>query len=117
MAWWGNDLARYLFFSENPTWGAVGVIPFVVVLRILVAAWVIWSVIRLDGRTLLRVLLAAFGGSFFLLYGWYFLDTGMDWGFLYWVVGGDLLYLVAGLMVGSAVYVLEGSTRPSNDIP
>ena len=41
------------------------------------------SVIRLDGRTLLRVLLAAFGGSFFLLYGWYFLLTGMDWGFLY----------------------------------
>ena len=57
MAWWGYDVIRYAFFSENSTWGEVGVIPFVVVLRIIVAAWVVWSVIRLDGRTLLRVLL------------------------------------------------------------
>ena len=103
MAWWGYDVIRYAFFSENSTWGEVGVIPFVVVLRIIVAAWVVWSVIRLDGRTLLRVLLVASGGSFFLLYGWYFLLTGMDWSYLYWVVGGDFLYLVAGFVVGWAL--------------
>jgi hypothetical protein len=86
MAWWGYDLARYAFFSENPTWAEVGVEPFVQVLRIIVAGWVVWSVIRRSGRALLRTLLVAFGVSFFLLYGWYFLLTGMDWGFLYWVL-------------------------------
>jgi hypothetical protein len=117
MVWWGNDLARYVFFSENPTWGEVGVIPFVVVLRIIVAAWVVWSVIRLDGRTLVSVLLLAFGGSFSLLGGWYFLLTGMDWGLLYWVVGGDFLYIVAGLMVGCGLLLLAASSRLSNDSP
>ena len=29
MAWWGQDLFRYAFFSEDPTWDEVGVIPFV----------------------------------------------------------------------------------------
>ena len=115
MVWWGYDLIRYLFFSENPMWGEVGVIPFVVVLRIIVAALVIWSVIRFDARTLLPILLLTFGGSFALLYGWYFLLTGMDWGFLYWVVGGDFLYLVAGLIVGCALLVLSASNRQSND--
>jgi hypothetical protein len=61
--------------------------------------------------------LVAFGVSFFLLYGWYFLLTGMDWGFLYWVVGGDFLYLVAGLMVGCALLLPAASTRPGNDSP
>ncbi len=114
MVWWGYDLARYAFFSENPTWAEVGVEPFVQVLRIIVAAWVVWSVIRLDGRTLLRVLSVAFGVSFFLLYGWYFLLTGMDWGFLYWVVGGDFLYLVGGLVLGCALLLTRISTRPGN---
>ena len=115
IGWWGYDLARYAFFSENPTWGEVGVVPFVQALRIIVAAWVVWSVIRLDGRTLLRVLLAAFGISFFLLYGWYFLLTGMDWGFLYWVVGGDFLYLAGGVVVGCALLLPTASGRTSND--
>jgi hypothetical protein len=65
----GYDLLRYAFLSEDLTWGEVGLIPFVVALRILVAAWVAWSVVRLDGRALVRNLLAAFGVSFFLLYG------------------------------------------------
>jgi hypothetical protein len=56
MAWWEYDVIRYAFFSETPTWGEVGIIPFVVVLRIIVAAEVVWSVIRLEGRTLLPVL-------------------------------------------------------------
>jgi hypothetical protein len=117
MAWWEYDLVRYLFFSENSTWGEVGAEPFVAVLRIVVAGWVVWSAIRSGGRALLRALLVAFGVSFFLLYGWYFLLTGMDWGFLYWVVGGDFLYLVAGLMVGCALLLPAASTRPGNDSP
>lgn len=45
MAWWGQDLFRYAFFSEDPTWDEVGVIPFVVVLRVIVASWGVWSVV------------------------------------------------------------------------
>ncbi len=56
MAWWGYDLVRYLFFSGNPTWGEVGATPFVAILRIFVAGWIIWNVIRCDGRALLRAL-------------------------------------------------------------
>jgi hypothetical protein len=115
MAWWGRDLFRYALFSEDPTWDEVGVIPFVVVLRIIVAAWVAWVVVRLDGRTLLLALLAASGCSFLLLYGWYFLLTGMDWNFLYWVVGADLLYLVAASMVGCALLLPAAGVHPHND--
>lgn len=115
MAWWGQDLFRYAFFSEDPTWDEVGVIPFVVVLRVIVASWGVWSVVRLDGRTLLLALLAASGCSFLLLYGWYFLLTGMDWGFLYWVVGGDFFYLVACAMVGCALLLPAAGVRPHND--
>ncbi len=114
MAWWEYDSVRYLYFSENSTWGEVGATPFVAVLRIVVAGWIVWSVIRLGGRTLLRVLLAAFSVCFFLLFGWYFLLTGMDWSFLYWVAGSDFLYLVAGLMVGCALLLPAASSRPSN---
>ncbi len=113
MSWWGYDLLRYAFLSEDPTWGEVGLIPFVVALRIVVAVWVAWNVIRRDGRALARTLLATFGASFFLLYGWYYLLTGMDWAFLYWVVGGDFLYLLAGLIVGGAL-LLPAGTRPTS---
>ena len=84
-----------------------------VALRIVVAAWVARSVVRLDGRALARILLATFGISFFLLYGWYCLLTGMDWAFFYWVVGGDFLYLLAGSMVGGALRLPAG-TRPTS---
>ncbi len=114
MVWWGQDLLRYAFFSEDPTWGEVGVIPFVVALRAIVAVWVVWSVVKLDGRGLLRVLLAAFGISFFLLYGWYFLLTGMDWGFLYLTAGGDFLYLIGGIACGWALRLTRISTRPGD---
>jgi hypothetical protein len=115
MAWWGQDLFRYAFFSSDPTWGEVGVIPFVVVLRIVVAAWVAWSVAKLDGDTLLSALLVAFGASFALLYGWYFLLTGMDWGFLYWVVACDFLYLLAAAMIGCALLLPTASARPHHN--
>jgi hypothetical protein len=55
MAWWALDSFRYAFFSGVPAWGEVGVIPIVVVLRTIVAAWVVWSVVRLDGGALLNV--------------------------------------------------------------
>lgn len=112
MSWWGYDLLRYAFLYEDPTWGEVGIIPFVVALRIVVAVWVAWGVVRLAGRALARTLLATFGVSFFLLYGWYYLLAGMDWVFLYWVVGGDFLYLLAGLMVGGTL-LLPAGTRPT----
>ena len=113
MAWWGYDLLRYAFLSEDPTWGEVGLIPFVVALRILVAVWVAWSVVRLDGRTLVRNLLAAFGVSFFLLYGWHFLLIGMNWALLYWAVGVDFLYLASESTVVGAL-LLSSGTRPTS---
>ncbi len=72
MTWQGYDLFRYIFF-QDAQWGEVGVLPFVIVLRFIVAGWVVWAVVKLDGRALVRALLAAFGISFLLLYGWYFL--------------------------------------------
>ncbi len=114
MAWQGYDLLRYAFVSEDPTWGEVGVFPFVVALRILLAAWVVRSVVGLGGRALLRVLLVAFGGSFLLLYGWYFLLLGFDDGFFYWVVGSDFLYLAGASVVGCALLLSPAGTRIGN---
>ena len=115
MAWWGYDLLRYAVQYRDPTWSEVGVIPFVVVLRIVVAAWVAWGVMRLDGRPPARTLLAAFAASFFLLYGWYFMITGMDWAFLYWVVAGDALYLAGGLAVAFALLLAAAGTRSADN--
>ena len=114
MVWWGQGLLRYAIFSDDPMWGEVGIVPLAIVLRIFVAAWVVWKVLKLDGRDLLPALLGAFGVSFFLLFGWYFLLTGMDWGFLYWVAACDLLYLAAGLLVGCALLLAKIHTRPGN---
>jgi len=96
----GYELFRYVFFSGSLTWA--GIIPEVFALRICVAGWVMWAVLRFDGRGLMRALLAAFGVSFLLLYGWYYLLLGMDDELFYWIVTGDFLYLVAGLLAGSA---------------
>ncbi len=104
----GYELFRYVFFSGSLTWA--GILPVVFVLRICVAGWVAWAALRFDGRALMRVLLAAFGISFLLLYGWYFLFLGMDDVVFYWIVTGDFLYLAAGLLVGSAS-ILSTRTR------
>lgn len=114
MAWWAYDLTRYAFFSEDPTWAEVGVEPFVIALRIIVAAWVIWSIVRFDRGVLLSALLLAFGASFSLLLGWYFLLAGMDWSFYYWVVVGDFLYLIAVLIMGCALQLLEFDDQPGS---
>jgi hypothetical protein len=109
MTWQGYDLFRYVF-SRNAQWGEVGVLPFVIVLRFIVAGWVVWAVVKLDGRALMRVLLAAFGISFLVLYGWYFLLLGMDDVLFYWIAAGDFLYLAAGLLAGGAS-LLSARTR------
>ncbi len=83
-----------------------------IILRIVVAVWVAWSVARLDGDTLLSALLVTFGASFALLYGWYFLLTGMDWGFLYWVVACDFLYLLSAALIGCALLFPAAGARP-----
>ena len=111
----GYDLFRYAYSAQNPTWGEVGVFPFVLVvrflvLRFIVAGWVVWAVVKLDGRALMRVLLAAFGVSFLLLFGWYFLLLGMDDVLFYWIAAGDFLYLAGALLVGGAS-ILSARTR------
>ena len=115
MAWWGYDLLRSVLAARHPRWDAAGVLSFVVVLRMAVAVWVAWSAIRLDGRPLARTLLAAFGVAFFLLFGWYFLLAGMDYGVFYWVVVGDALYLAGGLAVGCALLLPAAGTRSAEN--
>jgi hypothetical protein len=114
MAWWGYDLWHYALFSEGSPWGEVGVSPLVVVLRIALAGWVAWGVVKLGERALLRVLLAAFGVSFLLLYGWYYALLGFDNAFFYWVVAGDLLYLAGALAVGCALLSSASESRSGN---
>jgi hypothetical protein len=104
----GYELFRYVFLSGSLTWA--GVIPVVFALRICVAGWVAWAALRLDGRALMRALLAAFGISFLLLYGWYYLFLGMDDVLFYWIVAGDFLYLMGGLLAGCAS-LLSARTR------
>jgi hypothetical protein len=105
----GYELFRYVFFSGSLSWA--GIIPVVFALRICVAGWVAWAVLRFDGRGLMRALLAAFGISFLPLYGWYYLILGIDYGLFYWIVAGDFLYLAGGLLVGCALLLsaLDGS--------
>ncbi len=94
-------VGTFLFFYRGaPNWElGLGYLPLVIPFRIIVAACVVWSVLVLDARSLFRTLLLLGGVSFVGVYGWYFL--------LLWPGGalvaiGDLLYLVAGLLVGCA---------------
>lgn len=66
------------------------------ILQILLAIWVVWRVFKAEPTSLLYTLLLAFGCSFFVLYGWYFLLIG-EGGEL--IAAGNLLYLAAGLIV------------------
>jgi hypothetical protein len=92
-----NDL-----FYTLPGTLPVGVLPLVLPLQLVLAGWVVRGVLTLDPRPLLRNLMLAFGGSFLALYGWYFLLDGLgDGGGLGGV--GNLLYLLAGLLVVPAV--------------
>ncbi len=105
---WAYSALRYA-----PDWN-VGVLPLVLPLQLVVAGWVVWGVLKLDPRPLLRNLLLAFGGSFLGLYGWYFLLGGLDDGG--GLVGlGNLLYLLAGLLVVLAALV--GDALGSGGVP
>ena len=106
----GYDLFRYIFY-QNAGWGEFGVLPVAFVLRFIGAGWVAWAVLRLDGRVLMWTLLAAFGVSFLLLYGRYFLLLGIDDALFYWIVTGDFLYLAGGLLTGCASLLAVLSSR------
>lgn len=84
-----------LSFRYGLDWN-VGIVPLVFVLQILLAIWIAWRVLRAEPTSLLYTLLLAFGGSFIVLYGWYFLLAG-EGGML--IGTGNLLYLAAGLVV------------------
>ncbi len=88
----------YSAVRHAPDWN-VGLLPVVLPLQLLVAGWVAWSTLVAEPRPLLRRLLVAAAGSFFALYGWYFLLAGGGMGL---IAVGNLLYLVAGLVVGVA---------------
>ncbi len=106
--------AYYLFFRVPDQAIGLGLLSLVVALRITVAACVIWSVIKIDARTLFRILLIVGVGSFLGLGGWYFLLLHQGFELL---AIGDALYLVAGLVVGCALLLPAAGSRPSNDSP
>ena len=121
--WWGSEVIRYLFFSENPTWGEVGAIPAVLVLRIVAAAWVMWGVLKFDLRPLLCLFFGIGVGSFLALFGWYFMLFGPVREFIsfdnltYLLAVCDLLYLAAGLTAGCALFLPSANTRLGDDSP
>jgi hypothetical protein len=106
-------LSRYAVSHGGPWWGGAGLLPLIFLLRLAVAGWVGWAVIRFDERALLRVLLAAFAVSFLLLYGWYLLFLGFDNGIFYLAVAADFLYLAGALVIGCASR-LANVTRAGN---
>jgi hypothetical protein len=95
-----------------PDWN-VGIIPLVFVLQIVVAGWVVWSVLGADPLRMLRNVLVAFALTFLLGYGWYFMLAG--WGSDPMSIG-NLLYLAAALHLAAAVMAASalGDTRSSN---
>ena len=88
----------YSAVRHAPDWN-VGLLPVVLPLQLLVAGWVAWGALVAGPRPLLRRLLIAAAGSFFAFYGWYFLLAGGGMGL---IAVGNLLYLVAALVVGVA---------------
>jgi len=97
----------YSAVRHAPDWN-VGLLPVVLPLQLLVAGWVAWGALVAEPRSLLRRLLVAAALSFFAFYGWYFLLAGGGTGL---IAVGNLLYLVAGLVVGVAVMT---SSTPGN---
>ncbi len=115
--WWGTEIVRYLFFSDNPMLGEVGAIPMVLVLRIGAAAWVMWGVLKFDSRRLLYLFFGVGIGCFLVLFGWYFMLLGSVREFFsydnlpYLLAVCDLLYVAAGLVVGCALLWPTASSR------
>ena len=103
--WLGTVIIRYLFFSEGPTLGEVGIFPVLLPMRLIVAAWVMWSVFKEGANRLQLNLLVSGAVSFFVLFGWYFMLLGPAGELLsydnslYLLAVCDLLYLAAGLAV------------------
>lgn len=89
----------------------MGLVPLAMVLQIFFAAWVVWSVIKASRRFLLLVLPAAFVGSFFVSYGWYFLLLGEG---LEFIGAGNLLYLLAALLTVGAQLASVADERARN---
>ncbi len=86
----------YSAVRHAPDWN-VGLLPVVLPLQLLVAVWVVLGALVAEPRPLLRRLLVAAAVSFFAFYGWYFLLAGGSMGL---IAVGNLLYLVAGLLMG-----------------
>ncbi len=116
-AWWGSEVIRYLFFSEDPTLGEVGFLPVVLTLRMVAAAWVTWGVLRFDPRRSLHLFFGVGVGCFLVLFGWYFVLLGPVRDFFsydnlpYLLAVCDLLYVAAGLVVGCALLWPTASSR------
>jgi hypothetical protein len=113
VAWYAQHLVQYAL--SRGAWGGAGILPVIFALRLAVAGCVVWAVVGLDERTMLRVLLAAFGVFFLLLFGWYFLILGYDDAIFYVAVSADLLYLIGALAIGGAIVLSRTGPRPRNN--
>lgn len=104
VVWFGSKMIPHLFF-EDPRWGEVGIFPVLLPIRLIIAAWIIWSVFKQDASRLQVVLLISGTGSYLFLLGWYFMLFGRSGelvsfdNILYLLAVCDLLYLVAGLVL------------------
>lgn len=98
-----------------PDWN-FGFLPLIFFLQVAVAGWVTWGALKADPPRLLRTVLIAFGLTFLLGYGWYFLLAG--WGSDP-VPIGNLLYLAAALPVAAAVLAASalGDDRDEGGAP
>jgi len=115
----GSEMIRFLFFSEGPTMGEVGIFPVLLPMRLIVAAWVMWSVFK-EGANGLQFILLVSGAISFVLLGWYFMLLGPAGGLLsydnslYLLAVCDLLYLAAGLAVCCARLLSATGDRHGN---
>lgn len=112
-AWYANTLVQGGFFGD-PVRGEIGIMPLILLARLVVAGVVVWAIIRLDERELVKILLMFFGVSFLLLYGWYFMILGYDDAIFYVAVSADLLYLAGAIVIGSALALAAIRPRRRN---
>lgn len=106
-AWWMFSFFDALFSSSPNRHEGIATLGLMV-LQALVAAWVVWSVLKCGPRSLLLVLAVAFVGSFFIFSGWYFLLFDLPER-LFGI--GNLLYLLAALLMVAARLVSVADER------
>ena len=106
---WVTDWVSASYWDWN-----VGLLPVILPVQFLLAAWLTWTALKQDGAILLRRATLAFVFAFVLFYGWYFLLLWGEGGIL--IAAGNLTYGVAALLAGCASLLegrLDGGRAPT----